>query len=193
MAKYGRTIKWKKTYQGFSDALANAGEHLTRYATRWMEDAVEESLQKIDSEWSGHVEGKNGTSFGGDRFHPWYTGTLHDSVAGIVSAKNHVVAVRYMPERADGPQEYLGYKIVGVDWARFGSDAISRSLRFASGIYATIVVGVPYADKVDESSRHAGFIRELNNDFIGNIEEYFRKRQKQISTTVVVASNKKKK
>lgn len=192
MAKYGRTIKWKKTYQGFSDALGKAGEHLTGWAREWMADAVEKSLDTIDSEWSGHVEGKNGTSFGGDRFHPWYTGTLHDSVAGIVSDKNRIVAVRYMPERADGPQEYLGYKIVGVDWARYGADSISRSLRFASGIYATVVVGVPYADKVDESSRHAGFIRELSNQFAANVEDYFTEKAEGYRTRVFRTDKKKK-
>ena len=177
MARYKRSIKWGKTIKGFSDAFGYAGEHLTNWAKEWMNDAVRDSLAQIDAEW-GHEtiikhNGAGASRFGGDRFHPWYTGNLHDSIAGIVSDKHRIVSIQYMPRSAQGAQEYNGEVIIGADWAERKAQDMSRVLHLVPGIVATVVVGVPYTDKVEAMPRHSGYQRELSNQFVSNVEDFF--------------------
>lgn len=196
MARYGRQVDWKKSVRGFTDALGYAGEHLTNWAKMWMSEAVQDSLSKIDADWDRHAEAKSKTgkrmSFGGSHFYPWYSGNLHDSVAGIVSDRHRTVAIHYMPEDADGVQTYGGLPIIGAEWAVRGSQEMQRVLHFYPGIAATVVVGVPYAEKVDQMPEHAGYVRELNNQFASNVEDYFTNRAGEYRTRVFVADNKKK-
>lgn len=196
MARYGRSVKWKKTVQGCSDALGYAGEHLTGWAKEWMTEAVQQSLSQIDSEWDRHAEAtsKSGKrmSFGGSHFYPWYSGNLHDSVAGIVSDRNKIVSIQYMPEAADGIQTYGGLPIIGADWAVRGAQDLSRVLHFLPGVWASISVGVPYAEKVDKMPSHEGYIRELSNQFASNVEDYFTERAGAYRTRVFIADKKKK-
>ena len=196
MAKYGRTIRWHKTIQGFSDALGYAGEHLSGWAKEWMSEAVKYSLSEIDSDWEGTTHWKRDSGkisvFGGDHFHPWYTGNLHDSVAGIVSDKNKIVSIQYMPQAATKPQTYNNQIVIGHDWAIRGARNVGRALHFVPGIMATVVVGVPYAEKVDSTSRHSGFIRELSNQFASSVEDYFYIKAGEFRTRFFIADKKKK-
>lgn len=191
MANYGRQIKWKKTVKGFSDALGYAGEHLTGWAKMWMSEATANALAQIDSEWEGETHWKRESgkisSFGGDKFHPWYTGQLHDSVAGIVSDQHRVISISYMPQVAIKPQTYQGQIIIGHDWAQRQASIMSRTLRLVPGIVATVVVGVPYADDVEAMPRHAGYQRELSNQFVSNVEDYFIIKAGEYRTRVFVA------
>lgn len=177
MAYKSNSIRWKKSIQGFSYALGSSAEHFNKWARTWMSEAVQESLAQIDADWEGETHWKRASgkisSFGGDHFHPWYTGQLHDSVAGIVSDQHRVISIGYLPPSATKPQTYRGQTIIGHDWAIRGAQRIARSLRFVPGIKATLIVGVPYAEDVDESRRHAGFIRELSNQFAAEVEDYF--------------------
>ena len=197
MANYGRTIRWSKTVQGFSDALGGASEHLTGWAREWMAEAVRKALDQIDWDWDRHAdwERKSGkvSVFGGSHFYPWYSGHLHDSIAGIVSDQHRTVAINYMKPGATAPhQTYKGQVIIGHDWAIQEARKIEKSLHFYPGIAATIVVGVPYAKDVDETSRHAGFIRELNNQFVSKVEDYFYEKAEGYRTRWIVADKKKK-
>jgi hypothetical protein len=197
MAKYGRRINWTKTVKGFSDALGYAGEHLTGWAKMWMDEAVDHSLAQIDSKW-GHEtvirhENANASRFGGDQFHPWYTGNLHDSVAGVVSDRNRIVSIRYMPSSAVGVQEYKGEVIIGRDCAEEAARKMTRTLHMVPGIVATVVIGVPYADDVEANPRHTGYKRELSTQFSSNVEDYFTiKAGEGYRTRAFVADNKKK-
>lgn len=197
MANYKSTIKWRKAIQGFSDSLGYAGEHLNGWAREWMSEATEQALAQLDADWEGETHWKRESgkvsSFGGDHFHPWYTGQLHDSVAGIVSDRHRVVAIRYMNQAAHKPQTFNGQIIIGHDWAIRGAQNIARALRLVPGIKSTITVGVPYAEKVDEMPRHAGFIRELSNQFASNVEDYFMIKADGFRTRFFVADKKKSK
>lgn len=177
MANYHRRTNWTKTIKGFSDALGYAGEHLTGWARDWMAEAVREAIDLIDADWEGetHWKRKSGkiSSFGGDHDHPWYTGQLHDSIAGIVSDQHRIIAIDYMHRAASKPQTYEGQIIIGHDWGIRKAQEMQRVLHFLPGIRATIVVGVPYADKVNEMPRHADYKSELNNQFASNVEDYF--------------------
>jgi hypothetical protein len=195
MAKYSDAIRWKKTTQGFSDALGYAGEHLTGWARMWMDEAVTQALSEIDADWEGETHWKRESgkisSFGGDRFHPWYTGQLHDSVAGIVSDQHKVVSIRYMQPSATKPQTYQGQIIRGRELAEEAAQRVAKALRFVPGVKATITVGVPYAEKVDNMPRHEGFIRYLNDQFTSKVEDYFYIRAEGYRTRFLVADKNK--
>lgn len=196
MAKYGRRIHWNKTVKGFTDALGNAGEHLTGWAKEWMSEAVQDSLAQIDADWEGETHWKRESgkisSFGGDSFHPWYTGQLHDSVAGIVSDRGRTVSVHYMTPAATKPQTYNGQIIIGADWAERGAVAMQRVLHFVPGVSASISVGVPYANDVGNMPRHQGYMRELSTQFASNVEDYFMIKAGGFRTRIFIADNKKK-
>lgn len=193
---YGRRVNWNKTIHGVTEALGYAGEHLNGWARMWMDDAVEQSLSEIDADWEGETHWKRASgkisSFGGDRAHPWYTGQLHDSVAGIVSDRNKVVSIRYMPPAATKPQTYKGQVIIGRDWGERRAQDVARVLHFIHGIAATISVGVPYAEDVEQMSRHEGYMEELSTQFASSVEDYFIKRTDGFRTRAFVADKKKK-
>ena len=195
MAGYKDTIRWRKTIQGFSDALGYAGEHLNGWAREWMGEAVEQALAQLDADWEGETHWKRESGkvsfFGGSRFYPWYTGQLHDSVAGVVSDRHKIVSIRYMSRAATKPQTYNGQIIIGHDWAIQGAQRIARALRFVPGIKATVVIGVPYAEKVDNMPRHEGFIRELSNQFASDVEDYFMIKAQGYRTRFFIADKKK--
>ena len=212
MARYGtnkrsgRYNDWKKFSAGMAQALGNAGEHLSGWAKEWMNEAVQASLDAIDSRWPHHSEGRsyfggsikilNGAKFGGDHFHPWYTGQLHDSVAGFVTDKNNVIgSIHYMQQLATAPQTYKGpagtfTNIIGREWAVREAQNATRFL--LPGIQAKLVVGVPYARDVDETGRHSGYLDELVNQFATGVEDYFMIKADGFRTRIFVADNKKK-
>lgn len=194
-----RAASWGKASRGFSTALGKAGEHLSGWAREWMSEAADSALKQIDAEWPretrvtrigfGHMNVKT-RQFGGDHEHPWYTGQLHDSVAGVVSDKNRTVSINYMPPAATSPQNYKGFNhIIGHEWAI--TKARDAEYVFLPGIQAKLIVGVPYADKVDSSSRHYDFVRSLNNYFASYVEDYFTEKAQGFRTRVFVADTKK--
>ena len=193
-----RYVRWKgETVKGFSDALSYAGEHLSGWARGWMHEAVKKSLSQIDSEWPHSSFKSKGTIvtnlFGGDKFHPWYSGHLHDSVVAIVSDKHRTVAIEYMPPSAEtATQTYNGQTVVGRDAGEIAAMSAQRVLHFLPGTVASIFVGVPYADKVDDMPRHAGYIRELQNQFASSVEDYFMIKAQGFRTRIFIADKKKK-
>lgn len=194
---YKAQVKWTKTIQGFSDALGYAGEHLTGWARMWLGEAVEQAISSIDAEWEGETHWKRESgkvsSFGGDHNHPWYTGNLHDSVAGIVSDQNgRVSAIHTMTPAAIKAQTYQGQMIWGRDLAEEGAIRIARSLRFVPGLKATVTVSVPYAEKVDQSPRHEDFIHDLAVVFSTRVEDYFMVKAEGYRTRFFVADKKSK-
>lgn len=188
---YKSTTRWKKTIQGFTYALGKAGEHLTGWAKDWMNESVAQAISEMDADWE-HGTTKlsskgNFQHFGGSHFYPWYTGQLHDSVAGIVSDQHRIISVSHMPKAAFTPQTYKGQTIIGAEWGERAAINMQRVLHFLPGIRATIVVGVPYAEDVDEMSRHSGYLRELSNQFVSKVEDYFTIKAGGYRTRVYVA------
>lgn len=190
MPRYGSNprigaVDWKKFAASFSDALADCGEQLTNWAKMIMlPDACKEWLRKTDSEWPHSTlvtrPGKTSMvvqqSFGGDRFHPWYYGQLHDSIAVRISERNHDVAVHYMTPSATKPQ-HASVKDAGMQYDNIiGAEFAVREARnaryyFVRGIQMQLIVGVPYARKVNELPRHAGYLEVLRADFFSYLED----------------------
>lgn len=182
----GRYHDWGKTYKAFSYALLNAGNALASDTKRDMAILSREFLGELDAEWPHRTTitrigwGKNNVSnrtFGGDRNHPWYTGQLHDSVAVRVAEKNKTVSVEYMNPSAGDAQHMSasdGMKIdhiIGADWGRQVATG-KAPYYFLPGIQVQLIVGVPYAEKVNESDRHAGFMGALSVDLINKVDAW---------------------
>lgn len=190
MAKRGGfrfSAKWNKFTSAFSEALIDCGEQLTKQGESIMTRGCEEWLDKTDNEWPHGTtvtrigwgpNNVNKRSFGGDHDHPWYTGTLHDSVFVRVADGNRIIATRFMPSKATGPQSATAEE-AGRDYERivgqqFGALMAGRASRVKqTGTNAQMFIGVPYAEWVNEMPSHEGFIRELNVQFISYLEDYF--------------------
>ena len=177
-------IEWKKFAASFSEALGDCGEQLTNFGKMKLSDSCKEWLKKLDSEWPHNTlvtrPGKTSLvvqqSFGGDRDHPWYYGQLHDSIAVRISEKNRNVAIHYMHASATKPQHATAKdagqqydRIVGAEFAV--REAHNAQYYFLPGIQMQLIVGVPYARKVDESPRHAGYLMNMRADLFSYIED----------------------
>lgn len=176
---------WGKTYRSMSYHLLDAGKQLTEIGKRDFTYLAQEYLSEVDAKWPhstlvtkpGKYGGVVQQSFGGDKDHPWYYGQLHDSVAVRIADKNRTVSVSYMPTRATAPQhtsksDGVGeYKnIIGAEWAQIA--AYNAQYYFLPGIQFQLIVGVPYANKVNDSGRHYGFADSLMDDLVYKIETY---------------------
>ena len=189
MPRYGnqpRTGKyndWGKTYKGFSQALLGSGKALNQIALTELQEVAHKYLKELDAEWPHSTTvtkikwGKNNVqrqSFGGDATHPWYSGQLHDSVAVRIMQKNRIASVQYMPPSPDTgkPQhtETIGH-IVGAEWAREIAE-MHGPRYFLPGVQVQLIVAVPYADKVNEDGRHAGFADDLANDLFSEVNQW---------------------
>lgn len=176
---------WGKTYKGFSQALSEAGRVFTEQGVRIFTKACEQWLIDNNAQWP---RGEGGGTFksgyhGGNYYYPWYTGTLHDSIATVVSDRNRTLAIRYMQDmsrsHAQRNQTYKGQEINGRLWA----EEVARRSQyvFLPGIQMRLVIGVPYAEDVDRSPAHAGFINEFQRDFGSTMTSIAESRIKNIA------------
>lgn len=172
---------WGKTYKAFSYALLGAGKVLTQLGALQLSYLGEEFLAEQDAKWphssSGRmVDGKkvaNGAKFGGDHDHPWYYGQLHDSVAVRIASANRTMAIKYMPPLvSSGPAQHMGNitGIIGADWAV--TAAQNARWYLLPGAQIQLIVGVPYAEKVNESSHHLGFFDNLQTELINAVDKF---------------------
>ena len=189
--KTGRYQSWGKTSKAFSYALREAGYAANSMTLLKMTVLADDYLKETDSKWPHSTSGKNGSLFGGDREHPWYSGQLHDSIAVRIAQGNRISAVRFMPQRAtmppgepgrfldaSGAQSMTGVSdnIVGAEWAVTAAENAGRYSHFFSpGIQVQLIAGVPYANKVNEGftgkrggtyGRHLGFFDSLADDLV---------------------------
>ena len=174
----GRYNDWGKTYKAFSYAFLNAGRVIAEDTKLDLTVVGEKFLAKVDSEWphssTAMSSGGKVMRFGGDREHPWYTGQLHDSLAVRIAYKNKTVSVRYMPPSPDtGKAQHTEQinNIIGAEWAHEVAER-RAPWYFLPGLQMQLIVGVPYADKVNESSRHLGFADDLASELINHIDTY---------------------
>lgn len=166
----GFSARWNKAYSGFSEALLDCGEQLTKQGEIIMTHQAEKFLTQLDENWPRP---------GGDHDHPWWTGTLHDSIAVRVADKSRTIALRFMEPDASRPQtateEETGIrdydKIVGTVYGRITAARGSRVRQ--SGTVAQLFVGVPYAQRVNADWKHEGFLDEMNTQFISFMEDAF--------------------
>lgn len=174
---------WGKAAKGFAAYINIAGQTIGKAAARGLAEEGAEFLANEDWDWPRgkrydaiHPSGRAvrgampyASGFrGGDSQHPWYSGNLHDSMAVGVIQGTRILAARYMTPGADRTQTYKGQTVDGVT---AGEDALRRAAHtFAPGqsgdtLRATLVVGVPYADEVNESPNHAGYVEYLSKQF----------------------------
>jgi hypothetical protein len=64
--------------------------------------------------------------------------------------------------------------IVGAEWAREIAEAHGPRF-FLPGVQVQLIVGVPYAYKVNESGRHLGFADNLASDLFYDVEDWIEK------------------
>jgi hypothetical protein len=123
---------------------------------------------------------------------PFITGNLHDSIAGVISvAGGRVIKASFAETLAGAPSTDNGRRkftptTMGGGKKIFGHmEAIravygSRKTNYPSGIAATLVVAVPYAENPNEFSernrtgKHVGYLDILASRYVKNIEQAFR-------------------
>lgn len=165
-------------------ALLNAGKALNSIATVELQSVAENFLRAQDAQWphsstgrsyfDGRIKILNGAKFGGNAMHPWYTGQLHDSVAVRIMQSNRITSVHYMPPSPDtGKAQHTETinNIIGAEWAR--EVAFEHGARyFLPGLQVQLIVGVPYAEKVNESGRHFGFVDNLSDELFNSVNNW---------------------
>lgn len=185
MARSASFYNWGKTYKAMSMALTNAGETLNQIAIDGLREVAESFLKDEDANWPHGttvqtLSKKNGLvasatqKFGGDAFHPWYTGQTHDSVAVRIMSKNRITSVHYMPPSPDTgrPQHTETINnIIGAEWAREVAEGHGPRY-FLPGVQIQVIVGVPYADKINESGRHQGFADYLADELFDKVDAW---------------------
>lgn len=188
---------WKKFSAAFSEALLSCEEELTAFGRRVMRESCEEWIEQTDAEWPHGTAIAKGTvvtqMFGGDAMHPWYTGQLHDSVVVRISEGNRTIAIEYMPSKAQGAQHATAAdagaaydNIIGAEWAmQIARQAEHTYWKGSKALQAQVLVGVPYARKVNESPRHAGYLNELNVQFASYVEDQIIIRSEEIRSRVI--------
>lgn len=178
----GMQYRWGKANKGFAEALLDAGTTISKKAAERLAYGIDEFLKNTDWEWPrGSNNGAYKSGYrGGDADHPWYTGNLHDSIAGSVSEWSRVMAVRYMPPGAKVLQSHNGVVVDGAELAREYIQRASHTFgKGMGGLVARLVVAVPYAEDVNESEAHYDFISPLEEDFINEIRSQMMELPKQ--------------
>ena len=174
----GRYNNWGKTYKGFSQALLGSGKALNQIALVDLQEVGHRFLRNQDAQWPHSSTAKSASGktmkFGGDAEHPWYTGQLHDSIAVRIMQGNRITSVQYMPPSQDTgkPQHTETIKhIVGAEWAR--EIAETHGARYLlPGVQVQLIVAVPYAEKVNEDGRHAGFADYLADELFSDVNQW---------------------
>lgn len=189
----GNRRAWGKASRQFAQVLLDAGYTVKGKALDSLDKACDEAIRSIDWMWPrGANNGPYASGYhGGDDEHPWYSGTLHDSVAGGVFDGTRLLRARYITpsgasteisENASSPRKGT---VVGADE---GQRALMAAGQFSSGgfgpgvggLRAIFVVGVPYADYVNSSpligwpkhekpNTHIGFAESLGEYFVGEV------------------------
>lgn len=189
MAK-GFSANWNKFYSAFSEALLDCGHQFTKQGETMLLNECEAHLQRLNEAWLNDrayyrrsirnpFNGKQVVSdLVGSNLHPWFTGTLHDSISASVAEGNRTIGVRYMPRAASGAQ-FATSAEAGRDYSTivgssFGALTAGRATRVPEGaVSARLLIGVPYAQFVNEMEEHEGFINTLQSEFISDIRDVF--------------------
>lgn len=175
MAKVaGMQHRWGKAAKGFAEALLDAGQTVTDYAANRLAVGLEEFIGETDWDWPrGAKNGPYKSGYrGGDADHPWYTGTLHDSIAASLIDGVRIRKVVYMWPSAteDQTDRRTGATYNGVT---LGEQAARRAAHTfggsVGGLRAVLTIGVPYADEVNRSDAHFDFISPLEEDLVNEV------------------------
>ena len=173
----GFSPAWNKFRIAFSSDLLKAGQKVTQEAEKELLDASQKWLDKTDEEWP---RGYGFMGTGGDDMHPWYTGTLHDSISIRIAEGMRTIGLRFMPRGATGPQtataEQAGRdynNIVGYVQGRLVAGRATGVRQKA--LVAQMFIGAPYAQWLNTTGgrheNHESFALYLMRDFQHDITQ----------------------
>jgi len=170
----GNQFRWGKAEKGFAEALLNAGYTVTKYGAACLARGVSEFMKNTDWEWPrGKDNGPYQSGYrGGDADHPWFTGTLHDSIVGSVIDGTRIL---HSVQMEPGAREHQKDRRTGAiyDGVELGRQAAERAAHTfgpgVGGLRAVLTIGVPYADTVNRSDAHYDFISPLESDLVAEV------------------------
>ena len=145
-------VVWRKASKSLQKGLSVAGEDYSDFAIMFLLSDAQDFLLDI-----GGV--------GADSSVPIYTGNLRDSIGVRIlkgnTIKGYVKMTDVSPKLAKRPQRMKGIKNI------WGEEEIIRVLnrpsrRTSKSVAAQLMVGVPYAESVDEEQ---GYFEELFDRF----------------------------
>lgn len=183
------SAKWNKFYSAFCEALLDCGEQLNKQGEGVMVKACETWMDKLHEDFMAaltpnerYITAPTGriihSKYEGDHNHPWFTGSLHDSISARVADGSRTIALRYMPRMSTDAQfaeaSEAGRDYPFINGQAFGRLMAGRASRISpTAVSAQLFIGVPYAQYVDSDWRHSDFINEMNTQFISYMEEAF--------------------
>lgn len=155
--------KWNAFSVSFQKALRSAGEEVSKAAGKQLTLATEDWLANIDkaSEFDPEVM-------------PFLTGNLHDSMATTVSQKGRLLSLRQMEKVAAVDQKYHRRVING----HFEGIRVAMSAPRPREVTASLFIGVPYADAVNDYPQHAGYVERLEESFASEMERKIKRLEK---------------
>ena len=144
-------VVWRKASKTLSKALSVAGEDYSDFAIGFMAFDARDFMVEVGA--------MNKSYF------PVYTGNLHDSIGVRIlrgnTIKRYVTMTEVLPKLAKKPQRMGNRRNI------WGDEEIMRvinrpSRRTSKGVAAQLMVGVPYAESVDQKT---GYFEELYDVF----------------------------
>lgn len=176
---------WGDTYKAFSAELLRGAEKITKQGETILTKACESWLKEQDSNWPRHHLKQSGASFGGDRYYPWYTGNLHDSLATRVANNNRTISIRQMQPAATVAQSngITHERVVGNYFGRMAAVRAAGAGAGYRGLQAQLFIGVPYAEKVNEMDTHEGYVEMMQDDFYTYVSSRLRELQNLVIRT----------
>ena len=182
--KKGFNDKWNKCYSAFSEALLDCGEQFKKQGETMMTKALEQWLVEYDETWRAHIRARERTyseggrtvfgEFEGDQSFPWFTGTLHDSIAGRIADGRKTIAIRFMPSGDASDHQFHGDQYPDINGVVYGRLMAGRATRVPqTATVAQIFVGVPYAQKVNEDPRHKDYLNDMEVSFFAAMQDVF--------------------
>lgn len=189
------SAKWNKFYSAFSEALLDCGHQFTKQGETMLANAAEEHLKKLDDAWLADkhpmdrwvTDRRTGRAVYGDAIgshnHPWFSGTLHDSISVRIAEGGRTVAVRFMPSAAVDNQfadpeppynTWVPRYYPEIEGASFGRLMAGRASQIKpNAISAQMFIGAPHAQHVNMLPDHEGYIETMQAEFISDIEDVF--------------------
>lgn len=203
--KHGRGVtrfSWGKSEKKFAEYIDLAGKNISKRSAEALADLGAEFMANEDWDWprgarydtvyngrNVRASGPYASGYrGGDAMHPWYSGTLHDSISVGIFNGTRLFSARYMTPGASSDQTYNGMKIDGV---MAGQNALRDYASRARGnsVKAVLIVGAPYAEELNTadmigfsgkkvSNTHQGYADYLENVFYGTLRPRIEKLRK---------------
>lgn len=180
MASGTTKISWGKSSKGFAEYLRLGAKPIGKATAKKLMQISADFLANEDWDWPrGQRYNVGGSMFGsrayksgfrgGDAMHPWYTGNLHDSLATGVMMGTRILSAAYMTPGATVLQNHNGQTVDGVT---AGFDALARAARTyapPTAIRTVLVIGVPYAEKVNQMPGHEGYAEYFEREFVSSL------------------------